>query len=56
MFYTCGYNCENKPGILAWGLSWDFLSLSKVMEVTFHTLKNMGDSAVCRIVKVRWVR
>jgi hypothetical protein len=52
MSCTCGYNCEDKPGIPAGGLSWGFLSPSKVMEVTFHTLTNMGDSAVCKIVKV----
>jgi hypothetical protein len=52
MSYTCGYNCEDKPGIPAWGLSWGFLSPSKVMELKFHTLTNMSDSAVCKIVKV----
>lgn len=52
MSYTCGYNCEDKPGIPACVLSWDFLSPSKVVEVTFHTLTNVDDSAVCKIVKV----
>jgi len=30
MSFTCWYNGEDKPGISAWGLSWSFLSPSRL--------------------------